>query len=205
MSVLNWLYKGLNYIYVKSCNNMFIILFKIQLKLNKIIYGKNLKTYGGIPMLKISRGADKIIIGNNVTFNNYHNTSWFCKCFVAVSPGARLSIGNNTGMNGVMIYCSKSITIGNHVNIGGGTKIYDTNFHSIFWQYRRNSKDDILNTKKAEVIIEDDAFIGTNCIIGKGITIGARSIIGAGSVVTCNIPSDEIWAGNPAKFIKKIV
>ena len=47
-------------------------------------------------------------------------------------------------------------------------------------------------------------FIGANSIILKGVTIGERSIIGAGSVVTKNIPDDEIWAGNPAKFIRKI-
>jgi acetyltransferase-like isoleucine patch superfamily enzyme len=35
-----------------------------------------------------------------------------------------------------------------------------------------------------------------------GITIGQNSLIGAGSVVTKNIPSNQIWAGNPAKFIK---
>ena len=52
--------------------------------------------------------------------------------------------------------------------------------------------------------IEDNVFIGANCIILKGVKIGDRSIIGAGSVVTKNVPSDQIWAGNPAKFIREI-
>ncbi|HIS10399.1 MAG TPA: acyltransferase, partial [Candidatus Avibacteroides excrementipullorum] len=47
-------------------------------------------------------------------------------------------------------------------------------------------------------------FIGMNCLILKGVTIGARSIIAAGSVVTKNIPSDCIAAGNPAKVIKHL-
>lgn len=54
------------------------------------------------------------------------------------------------------------------------------------------------------IIIEDDVFIGMNCLILKGVTIGARSIIAAGSVVTKSIPSDCIAAGNPAKVIKHL-
>lgn len=53
------------------------------------------------------------------------------------------------------------------------------------------------------MVINDNVFIGARCIILKGVTIGSKSIIGAGSVVTKNIPEGEIWAGNPAKFIKK--
>lgn len=45
-------------------------------------------------------------------------------------------------------------------------------------------------------------FIGANSLILKGVHIGARSIVGAGSVVTKDVPSDTIVAGNPAKIIK---
>lgn len=52
--------------------------------------------------------------------------------------------------------------------------------------------------------IKDNAFIGAHSIILKGVTIGEKSIIGAGSVVARDVPDGEIWAGNPAKFIKNI-
>ena len=54
------------------------------------------------------------------------------------------------------------------------------------------------------VIIKDGAFIGADGIILKGVTIGKKSVIGAGSVVTKSVPDGEIWAGNPAKFIRKL-
>ena len=54
-----------------------------------------------------------------------------------------------------------------------------------------------------EVKICKDAFIGARSIICNAVTIGENSIIGAGSVVTKDIPANEIWAGNPARFIKK--
>lgn len=46
-------------------------------------------------------------------------------------------------------------------------------------------------------------FIGIGTIIANSVTIGDEAIIGAGSIVTKDIPAGEIWAGNPAKFIRK--
>ena len=63
---------------------------------------------------------------------------------------------------------------------------------------------DIKNTKKAPVIINDNVFIGAHSTILKGVTVGENSIVGACSVVSRDIPKNEIWAGNPARFIRKI-
>ena len=52
------------------------------------------------------------------------------------------------------------------------------------------------------VHIEEDAFIGCNTTICNSITIGKGAIVGAGSVVTKSIPPYQVWAGNPAKYIK---
>lgn len=53
------------------------------------------------------------------------------------------------------------------------------------------------------VHIKRGAFIGLGTIITKPVTIGEGAIVGAGSIVTKNIPDDEVWAGNPARFIRK--
>ncbi|HYJ64847.1 MAG TPA: acyltransferase [Parafilimonas sp.] len=55
----------------------------------------------------------------------------------------------------------------------------------------------------AEVVIEDDSWIGTNSVITSGVTIGKHSIVAGGSVVTKNVPPYTIVAGNPAKIIKQ--
>lgn len=67
-----------------------------------------------------------------------------------------------------------------------------------------NSNDPQTYVQSASVTIEDDVWIGANCIILKDVTIGARSVIGAGSVVTKSIPADCIAAGNPCRVIRKI-
>ena len=54
-----------------------------------------------------------------------------------------------------------------------------------------------------KVHIKKKAFIGAGSIITKPVTIGEYAVVGAGSVVTKDIPDGEVWAGNPARFIKK--
>lgn len=121
---------------------------------------------------------------------------------IEVLPHAKLTIGHHTGISNTCIHCHQSVSIGNYVNVGAGTMIIDTDFHSLDWR-DRESGTDIIHRKCKPVVIGSHVFIGANCLILKGVTIGQRCIIGAGSVVCNDIPDDEIWAGNPAVFIKK--
>lgn len=54
----------------------------------------------------------------------------------------------------------------------------------------------------AKVTIEEDVFIGINVTICNSVTIGKGAVVGAGSIVTKDIPPYQVWAGNPARFIK---
>ncbi len=62
----------------------------------------------------------------------------------------------------------------------------------------------ILNIKKLSVQIKTGAWIGGNVTILKGVVVGENSVIGSGSIVTRNVSPNQIWAGNPAKFIRTI-
>ena len=63
---------------------------------------------------------------------------------------------------------------------------------------------DIHELSKIGIVIGRNAWIGANVVILPGTCIGDNSVIGAGSIVTRSIPSFQVWAGNPAKFIKNI-
>ena len=109
------------------------------------------------------------------------------------------------GISASAIICNHQITIGNNVVIGGNTVIYDTDFHSLDAEQRRDFEQDRVNARFSPVKIGDNVFIGAHSTILKGVTIGDSSVVGACSVVAKNIPGNEIWAGNPAVFIRKAI
>jgi len=53
-------------------------------------------------------------------------------------------------------------------------------------------------------MIGDNVWIGGGVIVNPGITIGSNVVIGSGSVVTKDIPSNVVAAGNPCRVIKAI-
>ena len=85
------------------------------------------------------------------------------------------------------------ISIGTNVRITAGTIIL-THF--------LDPSDKGVHFRLGNVVIEDDVFIGVNTVICNSVTIGKGAVIGAGSVVTKDIPPYQVWAGNPAKYIK---
>jgi Acetyltransferase (isoleucine patch superfamily) len=95
--------------------------------------------------------------------------------------------------------------------IAWGVTISDHNSHSTRFFERANDVVNWINGKKAwagvkimPVRVMDKVWIGFNSILLKGVTIGEGAIIGAGSVVTGDVPSWTIVAGNPAQVIRKI-
>lgn len=173
-------------------------------KYERVIYGKNLKIYGRLFL----KGNGKIVLGNNVILRSGKLTNplgGMDKIVFAVDEGSYIEIGNNVGISNSCIRATTGggVRIEDNVLIGGDCKIYDSDFHSIQYSNRIQIPD--VNVKVKPILIKEGAWIGAHSIILKGVTIGNRSVIGAGSVVTKNVPDDEIWAGSPARFIKKLM
>ena len=191
----------------RICNNIQKVYAK---QVSRLIFIGNNVAYksfhtSGIPYVMVARGGT-FSIGKNFAMNNGikgNPIGCYERCTFFVDRGAVLTIGDNVGMSQAALICHKSITIGNNVKIGGGVCIYDTDFHSLDPVIRRSSED-LKNRAEKPVVIGNDVFIGAKSIILKGVTIGENSVIGAGSVVTKSVPANQIWAGNPAKFIRNI-
>lgn len=176
-------------------HNFFILRYrKVQINGKLIINGK----------IRIF-GHGKIRIGENVIINSCLSSNPIggdCQTVLSLKDSAVLTIGSGAGISNAAIVCHNRVTIGSRTLIGGGTKIYDTDFHSLDYRVRGDYVNEQPVTRPVE--IGEDVFIGAHSIILKGVTIGDRSIIGAGSVVTKNVGPDEVWGGNPAKMIRRL-
>ena len=98
---------------------------------------------------------------------------------------------------GTSIRSAKKITIGESSMIASDVTITDSDWHGIY------DRTDYVATPK-EVIIEENVWIGEKAIVLKGSKIGKNSIIGAGSVVNGVVPENVVFAGNPAREVKKL-
>ena len=121
------------------------------------------------------------------------------------------SIGKNCNIN-CNVFIENDVKIGDNVTIKPGVQIWDgiTIEDDVFIGPNVTFTNDLFPRSKKhpekfeKTLIKKGASIGANATLLAGITIGENALIGAGSVVTKDIPANEIWMGNPAKFHKKL-
>ena len=152
---------------------------KIGFKSPKKIFGKVMLMLANLPMPGHWRWKFVKLAGVRFLGNGSYNRHF-------------IFIGENVTFDSAY---PEDIEIGNFVHITTGcvllTHYLDTTKGSIHWEH-------------GPLKISEGAFIGCNTIIAKPVVIGEHSIVGSGSVVTKDIPPYQIWAGNPARYIKDV-
>lgn len=168
-----------------------------------VVWGSGWKLYG-LPIIQKHR-LSTLTIGDHLELRSTARSNPLGAHHPVIlstrTAGARLRIGDHFGMTGGSIVCEQAITIGNRVTVGANTTISDTDFHPLEPHLRQRAPS---QGATAPIVIEDDVFIGMQCLILKGVTIGRGSVVGAGSVVTHDLPPGVIAAGNPASVIREI-
>ena len=160
----------------------------------------------GFPYINISKGGE-LYIGKNFQLNSSLRSNPIGRnhrSILFVGKNATLKIGDKVKISGCAIVAMKEIIIEDNVMIGGNTVIYDSDFHAVETLKRLSNIPGDIN-KNHRVRIRKNVFIGAHSIILKGVEIGENSVIGAGSVVFTKVPSNQVWAGNPAKFIYSLM
>lgn len=186
-------------------------LLKIREKMRKKAFcekanvdAATLTIFGGA-VCKNTGAKENVSIGDHCTIGALLEALW----------GGRISIGKNTYIGPSSIVQSKeSVVIGENVIIANNVLIVDNNNHPVnpAMRLKMSACEDFMNDelwswKYAEskpIIIEDNVWIGRDSRILKGVTVGKGSIVALGAVVTKDVPSYTIVAGNPAKVVKQL-
>ncbi|MHA8076058.1 acyltransferase [Aquirufa sp. TARAVU-A1A] len=129
--------------------------------------------------------------------------------FVVILPHA--VIGENCNIcahtfieNDVII--GDEVTIKNGVYLWDGLRVEDKVFigPNVTFTNDKYPRSKSYPKQFQNTLIKKGASIGAGSIILGGVEIGQNAMIGAGSLVTQNIPPNELWYGSPAKFVRKI-
>jgi acetyltransferase-like isoleucine patch superfamily enzyme len=185
------------------------LISRIKYKINlnslkqKCVIGRNCDVNDHRLIINNDGNRESICLGNNTVI----------KGELMVFPRGKIQIGDwgYVGENS-KIWSDESIAIGNRVLIAHNCTVIDSLSHPIdpverhkhFAHIIKKGYPRNIDLGSKPVTIEDDVWIGCNSVILEGVRIGNCSIVGAGSVITKNVPSWTIVAGNPAHVIRKI-
>jgi carbonic anhydrase/acetyltransferase-like protein (isoleucine patch superfamily) len=176
---------------------------RLAFALNGIAWGSDWRLYGA-PIIQKHRDS-RMQFGPGLSLRSSARSNPLSPNHPVVlatwQAGAVLEVGAQFAMTGGTLCAAERITIGDRVTVGANCTIVDTDFHPPEVALRQISPN---GAETAPVAIEDNVFIGMNCLILKGVTIGRGSVVGAGSVVTRDAPPGVIIAGNPARVVRTL-
>lgn len=149
-----------------------------------VIIGDNVIIYSGSVLGTVGLGCYRDETGKLFTFPHLgrliieDNVVIGANCSIARGSLSNTFIGQGTKIN-ALCFIAHNCKIGENVLITGSTML------------------------NGSVSIGKNSTIYSHVIIREQTKIGDNVIIGMGSVVLGDIPSNEVWVGNPAKFLKK--
>lgn len=156
--------------------------------------------------LEFKKIAPNVKLGRNVKIFDFVNL-YGCEIdddskigtFVEIQKGVK--IGKNVKISTHTFIC-EGVTIEDEVFIGHNVSFINDKYP------RSTNPDGSMQTEKDWVVVptlvKKRASIGTSSTILCGVTIGENAIVGAGSVVTKDVPSNTVVAGNPARVIRSL-
>lgn len=179
--------------------------------LARFIYGlyRLAKLRGRFPSLKIE--GPTVIKFDNIDAVNFGNN-------VYIGPFSEIIVLETTPSSNV----HGRLTVGDRVIIGKGANIRAAggeivigegallaqNVSLIAANHSLNPpafyRDEPWDTRRVGVIINRNVWLGAGVIVLPGVEVGENSVIAAGSVVTKSVPNNQVWAGVPARCIKRL-
>jgi len=156
--------------------------------------------------MEFCRIAPDVVLGKDVQIHAFVNLYGCCigdntsiGAFVEIQKRAK--VGKNCKISSHTFIC-EGVIIQDNVFIGHNVTFINDKYP------KATNPEGNLQTEEdwsvALTLIEEGASIGSSVSILCGVTIGTGVMLGAGSIVTKDIPPGEVWAGNPARFMRKV-
>ena len=141
-------------------------------------------------------GVKNISIGSNVRIDS--NVT-FASISGALTIGNYVHIGGGSHIN-----CTAGVSIGDFVAISQGVKIYSaSDDYSGDFMTNPTVPKHLRRDQLGEIKIDRHVIIGSGSVVLPGVHLAEGAAIGALSVVKSDVPEFTIFAGSPAKFIRK--
>jgi acetyltransferase-like isoleucine patch superfamily enzyme len=109
--------------------------------------------------------------------------------------GARCKISSHT-------FICEGVSIGSGVFVGHNVSFVNDRYPRAVGPHGALLED--ADWTVVPTTVEDRAAIGSGAVILCGVRIGRGAVVGAGAVVTRDVPAREVWAGNPARYLKDV-
>lgn len=179
--------------------NIYLRLIR-KLKINKAFIGRQKNTHITIGKY-LNLGAEYkkgfarstlLRMGNGSEMHIKGAFSFYYGCDIQIFDGGKLYLGSGFVNSDTKIRCKNKIVIGDDVAISHDILIIDCNGHNI------DGKKDV----GKPIYIGNHVWIGSKCIILKGVTIGDNAIIAAGTIVKEDVPPNVVFGGNPGRIIR---
>ena len=152
--------------------------------------------------------SDDVKLGKNVKLSKFINL-YGCAigdntkigAFVEIQKNA--SVGKNCKVSSHSFVC-EGVTIEDDCFIGHAVVFINDNYPQAVNKDGKLEIEKDWQSRFVKICVKKGASIGSNATILGHVTVGEGAIVGAGSVVTKDVPAGEVWAGNPARLLRKV-
>jgi acetyltransferase-like isoleucine patch superfamily enzyme len=159
---------------------------------DRVEFGHNFQTNGRL----VIKGPGRVTFGDDINAWAHAEKN----VLITYTPDSRITIGDGTRLNGAGIMAYTTVEIGPRC-ILGSTLVFDSDFHPLDPAHRHDPDAPVTC---APIRIEENAWLAGQSAVLKGVTVGKNSVVGFRAVVSEDVPSNVVVAGNPARIVKRI-
>ncbi len=118
-----------------------------------------------------------------------------------VHPSVSIGAGSTIGAGSVLLagaVLTADVTVGGHVAVMPQAVLTHDDLVSPYATIASGVR------LGGGVVVGEGAYLGAGALVREGVTVGAGSLVGMGSVVLREVPAHQVWAGNPARFLREV-